>query len=64
MPRRRKDEPAPAAEAGSTFAVMPTGLNSMIVGHAYGLDLRTCAEAIVYSTTIVLVGVAGYTLIA
>ncbi|HMU27290.1 MAG TPA: hypothetical protein PLB47_03760 [Solirubrobacterales bacterium] len=46
------------------LAVMPTGLNSMIVGHAYGLDLRTCAEAIVYSTTIVLVGVAGYTLIA
>ena len=23
------------------LAVMPTGLNSMIVGHAYGLDLRT-----------------------
>lgn len=46
------------------LAVMPTGLNSMIVGHAYGLDLRTCAEAIVYTTTIVLLGVAGYTLIA
>ncbi len=25
MPRRRKEEPAPAAEAGSTFAVMPSG---------------------------------------
>ncbi|MDQ5894674.1 MAG: hypothetical protein QG596_935 [Actinomycetota bacterium] len=44
------------------LAVMPTGLNSMIVGHAYGLDLRTTAEAIVYSTTIVLIGVAGWTL--
>ena len=41
---------------------MPTGLNSMIVGHAYGLDLRTTAEAIVYSTTIVLIGVAGWAL--
>ena len=44
------------------LAVMPTGLNSMIVGHAYGLDLRTAAEAIVYTTTIVLLGVAGWAL--
>lgn len=44
------------------LAVMPTGLNSMIVGHAYGLDLRTCAEAIVYTTTIVLLGVIGHAL--
>jgi len=44
------------------LAVMPTGLNSMIVGHAYGLDLRTAAEAIVYTTTIVLIGTAGYAL--
>jgi len=42
------------------LAVMPTGLNSVIVGHAYGLDLRTAAEAIVYTTTIVLLGVAGW----
>lgn len=42
------------------LAVMPTGLNSMIVGHAYGLDLRTAAEAIVYTTAIVLVGVVGW----
>jgi predicted permease len=42
------------------LAVMPTGLNSMIVGHAYGLDLRTAAEAIVYTTVIVLLGVAGW----
>lgn len=45
------------------LAVMPTGLNSMIVGHAYGLDLRTCAEAIVYTTTIVLLGVAAWALV-
>ena len=44
------------------LAVMPTGLNSMIVGHAYGLDLRTCAEAIVYTTTVVLLGLAGWAL--
>lgn len=42
------------------LAVMPTGLNSMIVGHAYGLDLRTAAESIVYTTAIVLLGVAGW----
>lgn len=46
------------------LAVMPTGLNSMIVGHAYGLDLRTCAESIVYTTTIVLLGVAGWSIVA
>lgn len=46
------------------LSVMPTGLNSMIVGHAYGLDLRTTAEAIVYSTTIVLAGVVGWSLIS
>ena len=45
------------------LASMPTGINSMIVGHAYGLDLRTTAEAIVYTTTIVLVAVAGWVLI-
>jgi predicted permease len=40
------------------LAAMPTGLNSMIVGHAYGLDLRTTAEAVVYTTTIVVTGAA------
>lgn len=44
------------------LAVMPTGLNSMIVGHAYGLDLRTAAESIVYTTTIFLLGLAAWTL--
>lgn len=45
------------------LAVMPTGLNSMIVGHAYGLDLRTTAEAIMHSTVIVLVGVLTWTVV-
>jgi hypothetical protein len=30
----------------------------MIVGHAYGLDLRTTAEAVVYTTVIAMIGVA------
>ena len=45
------------------MAAMPTGLNSMIVAHAYGLDLRTTAEAVVYTTAIVMVGAAAWSLI-
>ena len=36
------------------MAVMPSGLNSMIVAHAYGLDLRTTAEAVTWTTSIVV----------
>ena len=36
------------------MAAMPCGLNSMIVAHAYGLDLRTTAEAVTWTTTIVV----------
>jgi predicted permease len=40
-------------------AAMPTGVNSLIIGHAYGLDQRLIATAIVWSTALVLlVGVA------
>ncbi|MCO5315766.1 MAG: transporter [Solirubrobacterales bacterium] len=46
------------------MAVMPTGLNSMIVGHAYGLDLRTIAESLIYTTLIVVVGAGIWSLIA
>ncbi len=35
-------------------AAMPTGVNTLIVGHAYGLDLRFIATAIVWSTAAVL----------
>ena len=36
-------------------AAMPTGINSLIVGHAYGLDQRLIATIIVWSTAAVLV---------
>lgn len=46
------------------MAAMPTGLNSMIVGHAYGLDLRTTAESLVYTTAIVMVGAGAWALLS
>jgi len=45
-------------------AVVPSGLTSMVVGHAYGLDLRTAAESIVYTTTIFLLGLAAWTVLS
>jgi predicted permease len=33
---------------------MPTGLNAMVVSHAYGLDNRTVAETVVWSSAIVV----------
>ena len=36
-------------------AAMPTGINSLIVGHAYGLDQRLIATIIVWSTAAALV---------
>jgi hypothetical protein len=49
---------APLIDLPSAYrlmSAMPTGLNAMIVSHAYGLDNRTVAEAIVWSTAIVIV---------
>ncbi|HET6830169.1 MAG TPA: AEC family transporter [Solirubrobacterales bacterium] len=37
------------------MALMPSGLNSMIVAHAYGLDLATTAEAVTWTTALVVV---------
>ncbi|MEX2448826.1 MAG: AEC family transporter [Solirubrobacterales bacterium] len=34
-------------------AAMPTGLNSMVVAHAYGLDMEITAEAVTWTTAIV-----------
>ena len=34
---------------------MPTALNAMVVSHAYGLDNRIVAEAVAWSTAIVIV---------
>jgi len=45
------------------MAAMPSGLNAMIVGHNYGLDLRTTAEALVYTTAIVVVGAVGWAIL-
>lgn len=49
---------APLIDLPSTYllmAAMPSGLNSMIVAHAYGLDLETTAEAISWTTAAVVV---------
>jgi predicted permease len=37
------------------LSAMPTGLNSMVVSHAYGLDNKIVAEAVTWSTAIVVV---------
>lgn len=36
------------------LAAMPSGLNSMVVAHAYGLDMEITAEAVTWSTAIVV----------
>jgi predicted permease len=35
-------------------AAMPTAINTLVAGHAYGLDLRLMAGAIAWSTAIVV----------
>ncbi|HEY8582959.1 MAG TPA: AEC family transporter [Capillimicrobium sp.] len=41
-------------------AAMPCGINSLVVAHAAGLDLRLCAAAVTWTTAaVVLVGVAA-----
>ena len=35
---------------------MPTGINSLIVGHAFGLDQRLIATIIVWTTLVALLG--------
>ena len=48
---------APLIDLPSTFlllAAMPSGLNAMIVVHAYGLDLKITAGALVWTTAIVV----------
>ena len=37
------------------LSAMPSGINSMVVAHAYGLDLEITAEAVTWSTAIVVV---------
>jgi predicted permease len=40
-------------------AAMPTGLNSMVVAHAYGLDMEITAEAVTWTTAIVALVALG-----
>lgn len=40
-------------------AAMPAGLNSMVVAHAYGLDMEITAEAVTWSTAIVVLAALG-----
>ena len=37
------------------LAAMPSGINSLLVGHAYGLDLRVISAAIAWSTVVAMV---------
>ncbi len=36
-------------------AAMPSGINSLVVAHAYGLDLRICASALAWTTSLMVV---------
>jgi predicted permease len=36
------------------LSAMPSGINSMVVAHAYGLDMEITAEAVIWSTAIVV----------
>jgi predicted permease len=36
------------------LSAMPSGINTMVVAHAYGLDMEIAAEAVIWSTAIVI----------
>jgi predicted permease len=36
------------------LSAMPCGINSIVVSHAYGLDMRIAAGAVAWSTTLVV----------
>jgi predicted permease len=46
------------------LAAMPCGLNTMIVTHAYGLDLRITAGAVAWSTAIAVAAIVPLSLVA
>ena len=53
---------APFIDLPDTYlllAAMPSGINTMVVAHAYGLDLRIAAGAIAWSTLISIVFLTG-----
>ena len=50
---------APLIDLPSAYrlmSAMPTGINALVVSHAYGLDNRIVAETITWSTAIVIIG--------
>jgi predicted permease len=53
------DVPAPFY----VMAAMPVGINTVLVGHATGLDLRLTSAAIAWTTVVALAGVAVLTLV-
>jgi len=53
------DVPAPFY----VMAAMPVGINTVLVGHATGLDLRLTSSAIAWTTVVALVAVAVVTLV-
>ena len=58
---------APFVDLPETYlllAAMPCGLNTMIVTHAYGLDLRISAAAVTWSTAIAVAALIPLSLIA
>jgi len=40
-------------------AAMPSGINSLVIAHAYGLDLKITASALAWSTAVVIIGALG-----
>jgi predicted permease len=58
---------APFIELPDTYlllAAMPCGLNTMIVTHAYGLDLRVAAGAIAWSTAIAIAAIVPVAIVS
>jgi predicted permease len=45
------------------MAAMPVGVNTVLVGHATGLDLRLTSSSIAWTTVVALVGIAVLTLV-
>jgi predicted permease len=41
------------------LAAMPSGINTLLVGHVYGLDLRLTAQAVTWSTAVVVIAALG-----
>jgi predicted permease len=58
---------APLIDLPQTYlllAAMPCGINTMIVTHAFGLDLRISAAAVAWSTAIAVAGLLPLSLLA